>query len=242
MKPCNTNSLFSEMSEEARSRTFSKPDAVRRLLARAVNEGLSLDVQIEAFTLRFHSRFSAQTDLSMQHLVLEALFPSYGNELLSSNRFISVSFTTGNFMVSFRAPFDKGWKEDDSWLWKIAFPDSAALRPLRKYFRVEPAAGDPVRIYFELDDDLVLGNVVDISVGGFLFVSKVRAPILEAGKEIVGLQLKLPGRSIQVDAKVVRITSVNCAVIFTSISDDDRRALQDYTESRVAEIRRGFAV
>jgi len=230
------------LSEETRSRTFSKPDAVRRLLARAVNEGLSLDVQIEAFMLRFYSRFSAQTDLSKQHLILEALFPSYGNELLSSNRFISASFATGNFMVSFRAPFDKGWKEDDGWLWKIAFPDSATLRPLRKYFRVEPSAGDPVRIYFELDDDLVLGNVVDISVGGLLFVSKVRAPILEAGKEIMGVQLRLPGRNIQVDAKVARITSVNCAVIFTSISDDDRRVLQDYTENRVAEIRRGFAV
>ena len=212
------------------------------MLAYAADEGLSLDVQIEAFTLRFHSHFSAQTDLPKQHLVLEALFPDYGNELLSSNRFISVSFAKGDFLVSFTAPFEKGWKEDKNWLWKIAFPESAALTRSRRHSRVEPSPGEPVGVYLIVDDNAILGNVIDISVGGTLFVSKVRAPILETGKTIEGAQLKLPGRSIQVNANVVRMTAVNCALSFTAISDDDRRILREYIERRAAGIRRGFAV
>jgi len=230
------------MSKEGWSRTFSKPDNVRRLLAYAANEGLSLDVQIEAFALRLQSRFSAQTDLSKQHLVLESLFPGYGNELLSSNRFISVSFVKGDFLVSFTAPFEKGWKEDKDWLWKIAFPESAVLTRSRSHFRVEPSPGEPVGAYLVVDDNAILGNVTDISVGGALFVSKVRAPILEAGKTIEGMQLKLPKRSIRVNARIVRMTAVSCAVAFTAISDDDRRTLEKYVESRAAEIRRGLAV
>jgi len=230
------------MSKDGWSRTFSKPDNVRRLLAYATSEGLPLNVQIEAFTLRFHSRFSAQTDLSKQHLVLESLIPDYGNELLSSNRLVSVSFAKGNFLVDFTTPFEKGWKEDSNWRWKIAFPESAALTRSRSCFRVEPSPGEPVGVYLVVDDNAILGNVIDISISGALFVSKVRAPILEAGKTIERAQLKLPGRSIQVNANVVRMTAVNCAIAFTAISDDDRRALHAYIESRAAEIHRGFAV
>ncbi|MBN1591950.1 MAG: PilZ domain-containing protein [Candidatus Coatesbacteria bacterium] len=230
------------MIEKTRFRTFSKPESIRKLLARATQKSLLLNIQIEAYTLKFHSRFSDQTDLSKDHLILEALFPSYGNELLSSNRFMTVSFSTGNFLIDFKVPFDKGWKEDGSWLWKIEFPEVATLRPSRRFYRVEPSVDSPVRVYFELDDDLVLGNVIDLSEGGLLFISKVRAPVLETGRLIKDIQLKLPGRTVRMDAKVVRITSVNCAIAITDISNADRHALREYTENRVAEIRRGFAI
>ena len=230
------------MNEESRSRTFSKPDNVRRLLARAQSEGLALDVGIEAFTLRFSSRFSAQTDLSKQHLVLESLSPDYGNELLSSNRFISVSFTAGDFRICFSTQFEKGWKENKEWIWQIAFPESVELGRTRMHSRVEPPSGERLALYFVVEDNAILGSVVDISSGGALFVSKVREPILEAGKTIEGMELKLPGKSIQVDARIVRITAMNCAVSFTAVREDDRRVLQEYIERRAAEIRRGFAV
>ncbi|MBN2209670.1 MAG: PilZ domain-containing protein [Candidatus Coatesbacteria bacterium] len=230
------------MNEESRLRTFSEPDNVKRLLARAQSEGLALDVRIEAFTLRFSSRFSAQTDLEKQHLVLESMSPDYGNELLSSNRFISISFTTGDFRIFFSTQFEKGWRENKEWFWQIAFPESVELGRTRVHSRVEPPSGERLAIYFVVEDDAILGNVVDISSGGALFVSKVREPTLAAGMTIEGMELKLPGRNIKVDARIVRIAAMNCAVSFTAVREDDRRVLQEYIERRAAEIRRGFAV
>ncbi|HUT04358.1 MAG TPA: PilZ domain-containing protein [bacterium] len=221
-------------------RLFAKPENVARLLRHATEKGLPLNIQIEAFTLRFHSRFASKTNLETHHLVLESLSPEYGNELLSSNRFLSVQFSTGNFAVRFSAPFEKGWKEEGSWLWQIVFPSSAELMRQRRHIRVEPPAGKPVGVYGVVEDEAFLGAVVDISVGGALFTSKVLAPTLEAGKTIAHMQLRLPSRTIQVDARVVRTTALNCAVAFTAISDDDRAALREYVESRTAEIQRGF--
>ncbi len=228
------------MSQQALRRLFAKPENVARLLRHATKEGLPLNIQIEAFTLSFHSRFASETNLETHHLVLESLFPDYGNELLSSNRFLSVKFNTGNFAVKFSAPFVKGWKEEGSWLWQIEFPPRAELMRLRRDIRVEPPADKPLEVYWVLEDEAVLGAVVDISVGGALFLSKVLAPTLEAGKTIAHMQLRLPNRTIQVDASVVRTTAVNCAVAFTAISDDDCSALRKYVENRAAEIQRGF--
>jgi len=228
------------MSQQTLRRLFAKPENVARLIRRATEESLPLNIQIEAFTLRFHSRFASETDIAAHHLVLESLFPGYGNELLSSNRTLSIHFNTGNFAVRFSVPFLKGWKKEGNWLWQIEFPPTAELVQLRRYIRVEPPADKPVEVYWTIEDEAVLGTVVDLSVGGVLFLSKVLAPTLAAGKMISRMQLRLPSRTIQVDARVVRITAVNCAVAFTAMSDDDRAALSDYVKNRAAEIQRPF--
>lgn len=223
-------------------RVYEKSDNISRLLTYAVEEGLPLCVRIEAYSLRFNSFFAAQTNVGERYLAMESLFPSYGNDLMKSNRFVMIEFVKGNFMISFSVPFEKGWKEENEWLWEVQFPQRIQMRRLRRHLRVEPSANEPISVYFTVNDDIVLGQVVDLSMGGALFASNVREPTVSPGKEIVGMELRLPGKPVHIDAVVTRVGRKNCAVAFTSLSEQVRAELRKYVELRISEIRRRLVV
>jgi len=223
-------------------RVYTRPDYIEKLLTYPLKENLALSVRIESYALKFHSRFASETDISARHLVIEQTFPDYGNELLKSNRFVTVNYMKGNLIVFFTVPFAKGWMSDDKWLWELEYPQTVAVKRVRQHTRVEPAASESVLVYFVMDQDAVLGHAIGLSLGGASFVSKVREPAIEVGEEIKDMQLKLPNKTVHVDARINRVSAMNCAVEFTSINSEDKEALRDYIRQRLHEIRRGFAL
>ncbi|MCD6327295.1 PilZ domain-containing protein [bacterium] len=223
-------------------RVFAKPQNIERLLSYPIKENLSLSVQIEAYKLDFHSRFSLKTNLSEKRLILEEPFPNYGNELLKGNRLITVKCQKGDFVIYFTVPFEKGWEEEGTWLWALQYPQTVVLKRLRMHTRVEPASSDVLTIYFAIDEEAVLGHIIQLSLGGALFASRVREPTIQVGQAIEEMHISLPDRTLRMNAEIVRVSAMNCAIQFTSMSGEDKNALRNYIADRVSQIKQGFGV
>jgi len=223
-------------------RSFRLPANVKKLLSYPIRAKLPLSVKIESYALGFHSRFAESTDIEKRQIVLEELFPAYGNELLAVNKFVTVECVKGNYTIAFSTAFEKTTRQAGHWLWRLRFPETVQLRRLRRYSRVEPRPSEPVTIHFDLKDESVLGRVVDISMGGVLFASKITEPVLEESAKLTEVRIKLPTGTITTDAVVRKVVGMNCALEFTSLAGQNRDLLADYIEARVAEIRRRFVV
>jgi c-di-GMP-binding flagellar brake protein YcgR len=115
------------------------------------------------------------------------------------------------------------------------------MRERRAFHRVKPRSGEPIEVQIVGEDFMDLFHAVDISAGGL----GVRVPHRFEGCNIdanVDLVVKLPREKSFMARGVVRHKTLPTrdqqtffGVEFTSISDGDRKRIEEYVRVRLAE-------
>ncbi len=113
--------------------------------------------------------------------------------------------------------------------------DDANAKKLRKYVRVEPEDGNPVRVDINGNGFIDVFNATDISQNGIgVSVPHKFANCRTDGE--VSLLVSLPEpvtNSLRVNGVIRHVDSQQFGIMFTDLSMDDREKIREYVHSRL---------
>lgn len=152
---------------------------------------------------------------------------------------LAASYSMNGFIYAFKAIMVE---VPSQWDIIISIPTSIEETPRRKYPRVDCPKGLPNEVYVCHSTKCFMANFLEISMGGFSFVS---GETMDAGTELRTIRIILPkGKNIQMGGVIRRATPVgSCGhskgfrygVEFTNIPASEKEKLKDY----IANISKG---
>lgn len=155
------------------------------------------------FKIRLNNRGSsfnsALLKAEQSYLLIDALFPSEGNDLITDANFITIAFAVKeaeNIPYIFRATFLSPEVYQGYPALRITFPQSIKRDQRRNYHRVEPSVHEPLYVTFIIDGSSSTNKVANISGGGVAFYTNIGKSILWTGKRIDLASIILPHYTI----------------------------------------------
>jgi len=180
---------------------------IMRLLAVIKDQKVRFKIKLNNRGTSFNS---ALLNFDTSSLLIDALFPPEGNELIQHSNFITVSFTireANHIPYIFRTMFLSGEIFQSYPALRIAFPQSIKRDQRRNFHRVEPSVQEPLYISFILDGSPLHCKIANISGGGVAFYTNVSKMTLWPGRHIDFASIILPHSTIR-----------NCMAIVYTIS------------------------
>ena len=186
---------------------LDRPADIHAVLREAVRQRNRILVR---FNDRRRSFTSFPLQLTRSRLVIDALFPVEGNVLVEYASSLQVEFMmheTGaerqqipyEFTTHFVAK--KRFRKYPAIV--LALTTLIRPNPRRQYLRVEPVLASPVTITFQLDEEVCVERVANISGGGIGFYSTITRSRLGHGARIMRAMLTFPdGSEIECDLAI----------------------------------------
>lgn len=199
---------------------------------------------------------SALLKIDTPTLLIDALFPYEGNELIDHSDFINVKFIikeTDGIPYKFNSSYIMGENFKGYPALKISLPNSIERDQKRYFHRVEPSVIKPFYIKFFLDGSEIIEKVANISGGGVGFYTNLGKSVLWQGRHIDHVSVTLPGSPLNDCRIVVKTVSqigypvlidgkpyhYYCGAEFVNLDDNTRDKIIRYViEKERAELRR----
>lgn len=171
---------------------IEEPSAILKILNTVIKQKARFSVRLNNRGRSFNSSL-LKTDPPT--LLIDALFPYEGNELIEHSRFINVGFTITE-IEKIPYTFDSTYIQSEIFngypALRISIPNTVTRDQKRKYHRVEPSVNEPVYVKFVINDNEVREKVANISGGGIAFYTNLGKSVLWPGRKIEPVSITLP--------------------------------------------------
>ncbi|MFC1592171.1 flagellar brake protein [Thermodesulfobacteriota bacterium] len=168
------------------------PKLIQAIFTTAREKRTTLKIRLNN---RGQSFSSSLLRVAADHLLIDALFPYEGNELIEHTELIGLEFVLkigANVPYRCVATYQSNEFFEGLPAVCIALPTSVKRDQKRNYHRVEPSVKDPVLINFNIDGMNVTEKVVNISGGGIGFYTNLDATVLWSERLIEKVSISLP--------------------------------------------------
>ncbi len=130
---------------------------------------------------------SSVLNVASDHILIDALFPYEGNDLIHDTRFLNVEFVLkkkAHIPYQFTSSFISKETYNNFPAIKIHLPHAIKRDQKRNYHRIEPSVSDPVFVQFTLDNACYKNKAANISGGGVGFYTSLSGAALWPGRKI----------------------------------------------------------
>lgn len=151
------------------------------------------------------------------HLLIDALFPHEGNDLIQDTGFLNVEFVIKkqkHIPYQFTSRFIAKETYNDFPAIKIHLPGTIKRDQKRNFHRIEPSVSDPIYIRFTLENRTYEEKAANISGGGIGFYTNLSGDVLWPGRELHDATITLP-----------KPLSVECLSVIHTIHNRDHPVL-----------------
>lgn len=191
----NIQAYEEEADESAKIPVFDTTDdplLVNAVLNEAIKKRSLFKVMLNN---RGNSFSSSPVMLESTSMLIDALFPKEGNELIPDAQFISVEFIVKQIApvpFNFTSLFMGREIFNNYPALRIALPKTIQRDQKRNYHRVELSADDPVYLQCTIDDNPVIVKASNISGGGIGFYANFGKSALCHGRQLDFVTITIP--------------------------------------------------
>ncbi len=191
---------------------------VKNLLLNALDQRARVKVRLNG---RRRSFLSGLIDVGGGYILIDALFPEEGNEMIKESEFISIDFQIrekGKKTFFIPYTFDSKFVKQEIFKGfsaiRIEIPTLIQRNQKRSYYRMEPSLKNPLFISFNVQGKEVVEKIANISGGGVGFYTNLSKEVLWKGLKIDNAAFTLPGYG-----------EIICSVIIHSFMQNDNPVL-----------------
>lgn len=193
---------------------------IKHLLTNALAQRARVKVRLNG---RHRSFLSGLIDVTGSYVLIDALFPEEGNELIKESDFISIDFIIKEKgKKTFFIPYTFDSKFTKQQLYKgypairIEMPTLIQRNQKRSYYRMEPSLKNPLFIRLHIEGRETVEKIANISGGGVGFYTNLSKEVLWKGRTIENASFDLPGYG-----------EIHCPVIIHILTQNDNPVLID---------------
>jgi len=196
---------------------------IRALLDTILQQRVRLMVRLNE---RRRSYSSSLVAIGPSHLLIDALFPAEGNELIGDAGFIIVDFilrgTQANRLYapySFRSTFMHPEEYSGFPALRIGFPESITRNQKRNYLRISPPVNEPLFFECVLAGKKLKEKIINLSGGGVSFYTNHGKSVFLPGRILKEITIGLPGN-----------VAIECSFIVRKLSQNEQPVFIDGTQ------------
>ena len=169
-------------------------------------------LQKARFRIRMNNRGrsfnSSLVRLDYPYLLIDALFPFEGNEIIDESEFITADFVieeNGRIPYTFRSKYIRKEQVDGYEALRIEFPEAIKRDQKRYYHRITPHVNEKTYVEFIINNESVREKIANISGGGLGFYTNLRSDVLWPGKRLSPVYIFLNGTTVKSSMAVVNL-------------------------------------
>jgi c-di-GMP-binding flagellar brake protein YcgR len=191
---------------------------IKTLLDTVARQRVRLRIRLNE---RRRSYSSSLIQIADSSLLIDALFPAEGNELIRDAGFIVVDFVLKgieqqrlHLPYSFRSVYGQAEDFNGFPALRISFPRSITRNQKRSYLRISPPVNEPLFIEYAIGGRKMKEKIINISGGGLSFYTNQGKSVLSAGKLLDNISVALPADTVIQCSLIIRKLSQNEQPVF----------------------------
>lgn len=177
--------------------TVDDPADIKMLLEAAAEQKIRLRIKLNGRRRAYASSLLAITPPA---LLIDALFPEEGNDLIAYCSFIQADFVikgTEHDRLQIPYTFTSAYVQAEEFngypALHILLPEFIMRDQKRKYLRIRPHVAEPLFVDFVIDGSSMREKIDSISGGGVCFYTNLKNSALFSGRAIEAATIELPG-------------------------------------------------
>ncbi len=193
---------------------------ISTILKTVISQKVYLKVRLNG---RRRSFLSTLLSIQSSTLLIDALFPPEGNELITDTNFLRIDFTLRETAIEgshIPYTFDVNYLNKEEMqnypALRITFPQFIKRDQKRSYFRIDPPVNKPIYIHFFLDGQQTSAKIANISAGGVGFYTNQTKSVFWRNRKLKPVSIPLPG-----------FPTIECAAIVHAHRQNDPPVLID---------------
>lgn len=182
-------------------------------------------------------------------VLIDSLFPSYGNDMIQRSKEIDIYFNLKKIRYNFKSSFIKKEKGEVQSI-KISYPTQMIYYKEKNGFYIEPSFKKPIPLAFLINSEkssMVYENIYKIGPKSLLFLTDLGKDILKIGMRIDEINFTISEDiTIRTPAVIGQVTESKmknspryiCELEFKELEEEKKEKIYEYLFARNREILR----
>ena len=173
------------------------PADIVSVIRKAMSQKIRFRVRLNE---RRRSFVSLPIQVTQRSLLIDALFPTEGNELIEHSNLITIDFMLResehellHIPYMFTSSYIRRETVKKYPALRITFPESVTRVQRRSYLRVDPPINKPLYVHYTLESGEEKVQIANISGGGIGFYTNHGKPVLRPGRTLDPVHISIAG-------------------------------------------------